>query len=230
MSCISKLCLLFPIVMAASFNGQAEATSPGEAARSPRITVRFFNYAQLSANTLNEARDRVTAIYHRTGLAIDWVECPVGGQDPSGFPACTEVLDTTHLFLHLLPQASKMTKLERAGEALLGARMANIYWNRVCQQPAWLQVEPERILAHTIAHEVGHLLLGSNSHSPTGIMAGKWNREELIIIPHFGLSFTTQQSQFIRAEVQRRISQSGGQSHAGPKLITEGNQPDSRSE
>jgi hypothetical protein len=206
MSWFQRVCLLSPILTAAHFNGQTQPASSGMGEGSPGITIRFFNYAQLPAKTLNEAKDRVSAIYHRTGIAIDWVECPVGDQDPSGFPACTEVLDATHLFLHLLPQASKTTQVERAGESLLSARMAKIYWNRVCRQAQCLQVEPERLLAHTIAHELGHLLLGTDSHSPTGIMAGKWSREDLIIISQFGLSFTAQQSRSIRAEVQRRMS------------------------
>ncbi len=204
MSWVQRVCLLFPILAVGNFNGQAEPASGGEPAGSPGITIRFFNYAQLPAKTLNSAKDRVTAIYHRTGIEVDWVECPVGDQDPSVYPACTEVWDATHLFLHLLPQASKTTKVERAGESLLGARMAKIYWDRVRQHSGRLQVEPEWILAYVIAHEVGHLLLGSNSHSPTGIMAGKWGREDIISISQFGLSFTTQEAEFIRAEVRRR--------------------------
>jgi len=89
--------------------------------------------------------------------------------------------------------------------------MANVYWDRVCRQAEYAQVEPDRILAHTIAHELGHLLLGANSHSPTGNMAGRWSREEIIIISQSGLSFTDQQSRSIRAEVEKRMKK-----HATP--------------
>lgn len=210
MSWFPKGCLLFAIAMIGNFNGQAEVTRPSEAARSSRITVRFFNYAQLPAKTLNEAKDRVTLIYHRTGLEIDWAQCPVGEEDPSMYPACTEVWDTTHLFLRLLPEAQKAVKAEKVAESFLGPRIANIYWNRVRLQAEGLQVSPERTLAHTIAHELGHLLLGSNSHSPSGIMTGKWSRQDLISISQFGLSFTTQQSELLRAEVCKRMSQASG--------------------
>jgi hypothetical protein len=169
----------------------------------------LFNYIQLPAKTLNETKGQVSAIYQKAGLEIDWVECPVGDQDPSGFPACTEVFDSTHLFLHLLPQALKTTKAEKVAESVLSARMADIYWNRVCKQAESMQVEPERLLAHTVAHELGHLLLGSNSHSPTGIMTRKWSRENLILISQFGLSFSAEQSRFIRAEVERRHNRQG---------------------
>jgi hypothetical protein len=205
MSWFRKVCVFLFIVTTTLFNGQAQPADNGEAASSPGITIRFFNYAQLPAKTLNEAQDRVATIYHRMGIAIDWIECPVPKQDPSGFPACTEVLDATHFFLHLLPHASKTTNLANAGESILGARMANIFWDRVCRQAEFAQVEPEPVLAHTIAHELGHLLLGANSHSATGIMAARWSREELIIISQSGLSFTDQQSRSIRAEVEKRM-------------------------
>jgi len=205
MSWIWKMCVVIGITVIVGYEGQAGSTIGSNEANETKITIRFFNYAPIPTRILDEARERVTAIYHRSGIAIDWVECPVRDQDPSGFPACTEVWDTTHLFLHLLTQAAKTIRVEKVGESLLSARMANIYWNRVRQQAESVQVELDRILAHTIAHEVGHLLLGSNSHAPTGIMVGKWSRQDLISISQFGLSFTAQQSEFVRGEVQRRI-------------------------
>jgi hypothetical protein len=201
MSWIQSACFLFTIFMVGNFNGQ----SAPEAAGNSGITIRFFNYAHVPAKILNSAKDRITAIYQITGIGMNWIECPVGDQDPSAYAACTEVWDATHLFLHLLPKATKTTKVEKVGESLLGARMAKIYWDRVREQAVRLQVEPEWILAYVIAHEVGHLLLGSNSHSPTGIMAGKWGREEIINISQFGLNFASQQAELIRAELQRRM-------------------------
>jgi len=207
MSSKLRMCVVIGITMIVGREGQAGAQVSFDGAGEEKITVRFFNYAPVPAKILDEARERVTAIYHRAGIAIDWIECPGGNQDPSGFPACSDdVWDATHLSLHLLPQASKTIKAEIVAESLLGARMASIYWNRVRQQAESVQAKLDRVLAHTIAHEVGHLLLGSNSHSPTGIMVGKWNRQDLVSISQFGLGFTTQQSEFIRAEVQRRRS------------------------
>ena len=35
------------------------------------------------------------------------------------------------------------------------------------------------ILGHAAAHEIGHLLLGSNSHSPFGLMRARWSGQDL---------------------------------------------------
>lgn len=40
-------------------------------------------------------------------------------------------------------------------------------------------VDPAIILGHVAAHEIGHLLLGTNSHSAGGIMRAHWKMEEL---------------------------------------------------
>ena len=110
-------------------------------------------------------------------------------------------------FCGILPASGKGAKAEKVGEALLSARIANIYWNRIQHEAEILGIPESRILAHTISHEVGHLLLGTNSHSPTGIMIGKWRSQDLVALSQFGLSFSAEQSEFIREEVRRRKSQ-----------------------
>jgi hypothetical protein len=130
-----------------NFNGQAAPM----AASSPGITIRFFNYAHVPDKTLNSAKDRITAIYQTTGIELNWIECPAADQDPSAFPACTEVWDSTHLFLRLLPQAAKTTSGESVGESLPGGRMAKIYWDRVREKAGKLQVEPEWGLAYVLS-------------------------------------------------------------------------------
>jgi len=204
MSWNSKLYLLLGIVMTVSLRGQAESPIDHAIEGSPKITIRFFNYAQLPAKILNEAKDQTNAIYGKAGVQIEWAECPPGDLDPSGYPACTEVWDATHIFLRILATGVKGTKLEKAGEAILSARIANIYWSRVQHQAELLDIPQARMLAHAIAHEVGHLMLGSNSHCPTGIMVAKWRSQDLVSLAQFGLAFSAQQAEFIRAEVQRR--------------------------
>jgi hypothetical protein len=55
-------------------------------------------------------------------------------------------------------------------------------------------VDPAIILGHVAAHEIGHLLLGTNSHSPGGIMRAHWRMEELARAKKGLLLFTKSQS------------------------------------
>ena len=43
---------------------------------------------------------------------------------------------------------------------------------------------------NVMAHELGHLLLGSNSHAGAGIMRARWQGEELRRVSRSGLWFT----------------------------------------
>jgi len=61
-----------------------------------------------------------------------------------------------------------------------------------------------QLLGHALAHEIGHLLLGPNSHSRTGIMRAHWNHDEIERIARAQLLFTDQQAQRIRKEVSAR--------------------------
>jgi hypothetical protein len=48
------------------------------------------------------------------------------------------------------------------------------------------------ILGHAMAHELGHLLLGTNSHSSDGLMRAQWNRGDLAEAARGNLLFSAQ--------------------------------------
>jgi len=67
-----------------------------------------------------------------------------------------------------------------------------------------------RILGLTIAHEIGHLLLPTHSHSPTGIMRAEWefkSGRDFQITTSRNSGFTTQQAKVIRKVVKRMMEQ-----------------------
>jgi hypothetical protein len=69
--------------------------------------------------------------------------------------------------------------------------------------------EEYQVLAAAMAHEIGHLFLGPNSHSPVGIMRAGWKEEDLLEVSQARLTFTTDQAQRIRTEVRYRQEQQG---------------------
>ena len=60
------------------------------------------------------------------------------------------------------------------------------------------------ILGDVIAHELGHLLLGTNSHSPVGIMCANWDQDYLRLALRGRQLFSPEQSALMRAAVVRR--------------------------
>lgn len=55
------------------------------------------------------------------------------------------------------------------------------------------------LLGHVIAHEIGHLLLGTNAHSRMGIMRSQWHDEEVRSIAMGRLLFASTQVESLKA-------------------------------
>jgi hypothetical protein len=193
---------------------QQETSQPAE--QSVVVTVLLHNYAHLPKPIVAEAEDRAGLIFRKAGVQVRWADCPLNDEDPASYPECPVEFDCTDLFLRIFPATA--TKLDHGGESLVGARIANIFWNQVEEQSRRLNVDAPRILAHTIAHELGHLLLGSNSHSPTGIMTAHWEAQVLVHICQDGLFFDNQQCKLIQTGIRKRKDQETPFQNASPAL------------
>jgi hypothetical protein len=55
-----------------------------------------------------------------------------------------------------------------------------------------------------MAHEIGHLLLGANSHSRTGIMRAFWSGDDLTLAARAYLLFTPGQSRQMKTRLAER--------------------------
>ena len=59
------------------------------------------------------------------------------------------------------------------------------------------------ILGHVMAHELGHLLLGTNSHSRDGLMVARWNRDDLARAARGDLLFRPEESRRMKSQFKR---------------------------
>jgi hypothetical protein len=64
------------------------------------------------------------------------------------------------------------------------------------------------ILGHGMVHEIGHVLLHMESHSPQGIMQASWDRGAMQDMAAGTLTFSREEVERIQAEVARRTGQS----------------------
>ena len=164
------------------------------------VTVHVTDYAHLSPWDLATAQALATDAYRAAGLDIVWSSAPwVAGPGPDAGAPSIDVR------LVILPREMAETKsranglgdsvmgraISEAGEA--NGRIAYVFYDRIVQI-ALSQLTPTmRGLGHVMAHEVGHLLIGGNSHSDEGLMRPNWNPRES------GLqTFTASQVQTIR--------------------------------
>jgi hypothetical protein len=75
---------------------------------------------------------------------------------------------------------------------------ALVYFNVLATSSVTESVPAGDLLGFVIAHELGHLLLGRDSHSATGLMAPVWQAGEVRMASQGILFFTGDQQERIR--------------------------------
>jgi len=168
------------------------------------VTIHVYNYAGVPEKTLAKAKHESGRIFRNSGLTVLWQDHALSAADRRHPHHSTDSWDGTHFVLRLLTQSREGSSMNAMGEALSLVEIANVFMNRVTEQAAIGELSVSRMLGHAIAHEIGHLLLGNNSHFPGGIMAAPWTKQDLWHMSKGGLLFTPQEVTRIQQEVRHR--------------------------
>jgi hypothetical protein len=151
------------------------------------LVVRVYDGSNGHANTRAAAILTAASITADAGLVIDWTDCSRGSH--SG--ACNGLRGRDDLIVRIMPVAAGSPGLlirDQSREALgfsvvdpvVGAgAIAMVFLNRVLAMAQRSGIDPGRLTGRVIAHEIGHLLLGSTAHSPSGLMREVWTDDEL---------------------------------------------------
>lgn len=156
--------------------GRASAQDEPIAATAEReatIVLHVVNYAALSGDVLDVAMARVAMVYERIGVRIVWVDGERSAEQRQD--------DRLHLSILLLSRDMAEKKISAdgindgvLGQAHVSSGRASIFCDRIAATPGAL-LHFSISLGDVIAHEAGHLLLGANSHSRSGIMRAHTN-------------------------------------------------------
>jgi hypothetical protein len=192
------------------------------AANEPDLTVRVrvYNYAKVSSAVLSDAEQEASRIFSAAGVDTLWADCsairaqaqpmlasaaPVAQAETD----CDGPVAGATLVLRILPRSTPASQSFR--DTMFGFAegqwVASVFYARV--EDLVLSVnggkrEAPVILGDVIAHEIGHLLLGTNSHSPSGIMCAKWDQEYLRKAVMGFQKFSSEQAALIQVTVRRR--------------------------
>lgn len=151
---------------------------------SPAVSIRTYNYAAMSAPYLDAAKSEAAHIFRTAGISLQWIECRVLG-NASG-ARCTEpLLPGRDLMLRLVDRAPATDeRIVALGESMLdreqrGGVLMTVDLFPVRAIAARTGTNIATLLGRAIAHEVGHLLLGSAEHPRLGLMRALWSHDEL---------------------------------------------------
>jgi hypothetical protein len=184
---------------------------------STKITVQIYNYSQAAPATLSKAKREAERILSAAGLRVVWLECPVQPSAAGSQGPCQKSPEAADLRLRVLAIPSQNKFQDTVFGFSVHPVLASVYYDYASRRAKSDDAEFEIpiILGCAIAHELGHLLLGTNSHSDTGIMQPRWEPSQFRQLMMGALLFTTAQSNLMREQVQTRSRLQAGNPDPG---------------
>ncbi len=142
------------------------------------LVIRIYDMVGLPAAELAAARQAASDVLTSAQVSLVWVSCPRTGAAPRD-AACDAVPLPTDLMVRVASSPVGLTKGALA-EAYVDTdtatgSLATIYVDRIRALALDSGVEPGPLMGRAMAHEVGHLLFGSSTHSGTGVMRAVWS-------------------------------------------------------
>jgi hypothetical protein len=151
-------------------------------AQTPQVNISVYNDAHVPSDILARAESRAAAIFWHAGLGLNWVNCDPSALAPSD-PSCSKLDGPEHFVLRIIPHGSGSNPDARFGVTFLGpggiGRYSDVFWDKAQELHTNTQVDISTILGSVMAHEMGHLTLGSHAHAINGIMRARWEGNEL---------------------------------------------------
>jgi hypothetical protein len=175
----------------------------------PRLTVRSYPATFIRPSDWQTAQHEATELMELAGIEIEWVDCGSSGHRPvrgrCGVPLKRDEVAVRLIRLHSVPSAGPFP----LGESLIDPQqhagtLATIYVDRV----EWLaqagRTDAGTLLGRAIAHELGHLVLGTRDHG-TGLMRPLWTGAELRHARRVDWQFAPADAARMQAALSRRM-------------------------
>ena len=158
------------------------ATSGRAAVILDSLTVRIYDNAGVLAAGRARAITRANDILGRADVSVDWRDCPASGVLARG--ACVAPPRAGELAVRLVRSPKDDPSPRALGNALIDkttgtGTLATVFVDRVGAMAQQGQHDQWAMIGSVMAHEIGHLLLGTNSHSDTGLMREIWTLKDL---------------------------------------------------
>lgn len=179
------------------------------------ITLRIYNYAALSEDSLAGTEAAASSIFKRAGIETIWLACPRDQSEIDRYLECSRSMRPTD-FVVRLASRTMVERLDLPSDAFgfglpcaegRSGCYADVFPYRVEALAAEDQVDELKLMGDVLAHEVGHLLLGPNSHGVAGIMQARWSADQIEAARRSRLTFTDRECRQMRENVRRRASE-----------------------
>jgi len=191
-----------------------------DAQESARVTISVYNEAEVPVDVVGRAEEQAGRVFRHAGIEVTWLDCKVPALNEEASRACREAVFPEHLHLRIVRKSLGL-KGETMGISFQAddgsGCYADLFYEPMEQLHLSNGTDIASLLGHVAAHEIGHLLLGTNSHSEAGVMHAHWSAEELASAKVGGLVFLEKESRRMRA----RLATAMQASKEGPSTAAE---------
>jgi len=181
------------------------------AAQSEPLTVVLHvdDYAAIPRKLLLRAEALASPVYRSAGVETEWVNRAMPREQHGDGSTVAGHVSEHAVHLRVIILSDKMTQMKLHGsphaEDILGLAQAApelsntvafVFYARLEQAADRHAEAPGDVLAHVMAHEIGHLILLAGGHSDTGLMRVRWEPKDKRT-----QGFTAEQAAMIRAKL-----------------------------
>lgn len=172
------------------------------------LHVAVHNDAGVGAALVAGAEKAAGRIFGLAGLRVEWVNCGRPGESEMEVRRCAQAEYPTHLQLRILARPRNVTATT-FGISYVDADGRGCYSEIFAEQAEDLEADAglrSVILGHVMAHELAHLLLGTNSHALAGIMRARWQAADFRSVGKEELLFSAKESEVMRVKVALELN------------------------
>ena len=163
----------------------------------------MYDYAGLHPRLLNQALAAAGNILRDAGLDVAPIIC-TQAESPA---ACRQSPGPLNIPVRIVPKPVPSEDYRTLGYA--SSQYITVNYSRVEELADHADVYLDRLLACVVAHELGHVLLGPDSHSATGIMAAHLTGKELQQVRVMFIGFLPFQKQQMMAYLLAQMREAG---------------------
>jgi hypothetical protein len=189
--------------------------SGSPAATGGDVIVRTYNTYGVSGPDILTASRTVRALLSTVAINAQWRDCRIAGR-PSSDAAdhCGDPVAPNEVIVRVVGAVQSSEPESALGYSLIDpvlrtGSLATIYADRVIALSRTLDVDRGTMLGRAVAHEIGHLLLGSERHSGFGLMRGIWSTHLILENRGEDWLFTRQQGLAMQSALSARQLSAG---------------------
>lgn len=202
MSAVLRYGVIWALFLAANGAAASHAPKPPQQPNL-KITLLVYDYAKVAPQSLDASLERVRMIFAETGVAVVPLICS-GDHQPE---PCRRPPDPLTVILRIVPAPGSGPRRDIMGYST--GQCITVAYSGVKAAAEEAGVIDFKVLGCVVAHELGHVLLGPDSHSQRGIMQARYTGDELTRMGIAPLWFLPAEAARMRADLLSREREAG---------------------